>query len=94
MPTVLGRMCLKMIRRLDAPATRAASTNSRSRSARNSARTSRASPVHRNSPSTSATLHTPLAPSAKPATAAISSSGMMMMTSVKRISTESIQPPK
>ena len=49
-PTVFGRMCLKMIRADDAPATRAASTNSRSRRARNSPRTSRASPVQRNRP--------------------------------------------
>ena len=41
-PTALGRMCRKMIRRSLAPATRAASTNSRSRSVRNSPRTSRA----------------------------------------------------
>ncbi len=45
-PIEFGSMCLKMILRSLAPATRAASTNSRSRSDRNSPRTSRASVVH------------------------------------------------
>ena len=44
-PTVFGRMCRKMIRRLEAPTERAASTNSFSRSERNSPRTMRASEV-------------------------------------------------
>ena len=63
-PTVFGRMCLKMIRRSGALATRAASTNSRSRRARNSARTRRASPVHVNRPSAKATGHMPDRPRA------------------------------
>ena len=44
-PMALGRMCLKMIRALLAPEIRAASTNSRSRSERNSPRIRRASPT-------------------------------------------------
>ena len=50
-PTVFGRMCRKMIRRLDAPTERAASTNSFSRSERNSPRTMRASEVQVTRPS-------------------------------------------
>ena len=44
-PMVFGRMCLKIMREFLAPATLAASTNSRSLRAKNSARTSLASPV-------------------------------------------------
>ena len=41
-PTALGSMCLTMMRRLVAPSARDASTKSRSRSDRKSARTRRA----------------------------------------------------
>ena len=55
-PTELGRMWVNMIRKSLAPDTRAESTNSRSRSAMNSPRTSRARPVHRMPPRTSPSM--------------------------------------
>ena len=103
-PTVLGRMCLKMIRPLEAPASRAASTNSRSRSVRNSPRTRRASgghearPISRPRAITVANVGRLWARThemaRRPNRAARITRGMMMITSVRRISTASVQPRK
>ncbi len=61
-PMAFGRMCLKMMRVSDAPATRAASTNSRSRNDRNSPRTRRAMPIHEKKPSIRARKNAPRPP--------------------------------
>ena len=100
-PTALGRMCLKMIRALLAPEIRAASTNSRSRSDRNSA----AHQAGESDPADQAeedAARTPLllASDQPPSRAAGDRAdhaierGMMMMTSVRRIRTASVQPRK
>ena len=89
-PTALGRMCRKMIRRSRAPDTRAASTNSRSRSVRNSPRTRRAIVVQAKMPITTPSTAAPRLPNVLPSTAPITISGIVMMTSVKRMSTESV----
>ena len=92
-PIEFGSMCLNMILKFDAPATRAASTNSLSRSARNSALTSLASPVQairpRRIPSDQA-----LPPKVRPRTAPRTKVGIMIMVSVKRIKRLSSQPRK
>ncbi|SIM67442.1 Uncharacterised protein [Mycobacteroides abscessus subsp. abscessus] len=99
-PTALGRMCLKMIRLAEAPARRAASTNSRSRRERNSPRTRRARPVQAARPISSASAVMRCGPCGRwlmticPRTAVSTSSGMMMTMSVRRISTASTQPRK
>ena len=94
-PIALGRMCLKMIRPSDAPARRAASTNSRSRSVRKSPRTSRAMPVHDTSPRKSPrNQNPPMLPALYAMTEAEMRTGMMMIMSVNRMSTDSSQPRK
>jgi hypothetical protein len=94
-PMVLGRMCRKMIRPLDAPTERAASTNSFSRSDRNSPRTMRARPVQVTKPMKSPSPHTPpTPPEIWATTAATASSGIVMITSVSRMSTDSVTPRK
>ncbi len=92
-PTVLGRMCLKMIRRGLAPSARAASTNSFSRSDRNSPRTNRASDVQSTKPRTTASTSGPAPPNRCPSTAAMTSTGIVMMTSVNRINELSTHRP-
>ena len=93
-PMAFGKMCLKIILPGPAPATLAASTNSLSRKDRNSARTSRDNPVHKNSPKKNAKNSALPPEKAFPTTAPRISTGMMMITSVKRIKTESSHPLK
>ncbi len=97
----LGRMWRKMMRRSRAPAARAASTNSFSRSDRNSARTIRASVPHSRRPNKTAM---PSAPSrihpgkkrisgrTRATTMATGSSGRASTRSVNRISAWSTGP--
>ena len=87
-------MCLKMIRRSDAPAILAASTNSRSRRVKNSVRTNRASPIQAKRPSIIARGTTPKFPNLKPITAPITMVGVTKNISVSLIRTESTNPPK
>ena len=91
-PTAFGRMCLKMIRELDAPARRAASTNSRSRSDRKSPRTSRAIPIQDTRPRKTARAAVLFAECAT--TAAAMSAGMMITMSVNRMMMPSVLPRK
>ncbi len=93
-PMALGIMCLRMIRKLLAPATFAASTNSRSRRVRNSPRTSRASVVQVIAPSATASQKAPAEPASLPSTAPITITGKVMNRSVKRIRTWSMPPRK
>ena len=72
---------------------RAASTNSFSRSERNSPRTSRASDVQMSIESTTARKNGPLFAERWPTTAATMSSGMVSRRSVKRMMTLSVAPP-
>ena len=83
-----------MIRRLDAPTERAASTNSFSRSERNSPRTMRASEVQVTRASNTARPMTPEPPVCRLITAAMASSGMVIITSVNRIRIDSVRPRK
>ena len=97
----LGRMCRNTMRRSLAPAALAASTNSFSRSERNSARTILARPPHARRPIRTAM---PIAPSVthdgknsmsgstRPTTMATGSSGRPRTRSVKRISDWSTPP--
>ncbi|CPU62287.1 Uncharacterised protein [Mycobacteroides abscessus] len=91
-PTAFGSMCLKMIRVSLAPATRAASTNSRSRSERNSPRTRRASGGHSTSPRNAPRMSALLPPESRASTAPMTMTGIVMMRSVNRISHESVRP--
>jgi hypothetical protein len=93
-PMALGRMCLKMIRALLAPATRAASTNSRSRSERNSPRTSRARLAHRITPRKTANTVLLIVPKIRPMTAPMTIVGIVMTRSVVRMSNVSTRPRK
>ena len=95
-PIVLGSRCLKIRRPGLAPMATAAATNSFSRRDRTSPRTRRARDVQDTRPSTTASGRMPIfMPLAIwPSTAASTSSGMTMIRSVRRISTESTQPPK
>ncbi len=93
-PMAFGRMCRKTMRLFEAPATRAASTNSRSRRLRNSPRTRRASDGQPMSPRTMPRTTAPSPPKVRPRTAAMTITGITMMRSVKRMSSESMRPRK
>ena len=90
-PTEFGKMCLKIIREVEAPATLAASTNSLSRRERNSALTKRARPVQAINPRSSPRAIA-LPPNVLPNTAPSTRVGMMMITSVNLIRSESTRP--
>ena len=92
-PMVLGMMCLKMILKLEAPATLAASTNSRSRKDKNSALTRRAIPVQARAPSSKAS-DTASPPKLRLRTAPTTKIGRMITTSVARIRKLSSLPRK
>ena len=89
-PIALGRMCLKMIRRLEAPATRAASTNSRSRRDKKSPRTSRARGGQEISPSAIPSGIGAAEPNFLPNRAPMTITGIVMMRSVNRMRTVSV----
>jgi hypothetical protein len=91
--SAFGRMCRKMMRPAPAPWARIACTNSRSRSARNSARTRRATPIQLVRPMMIMMLSR-LCPM-KAMTARIrKSDGNTSITSTSHITAASIFPPK
>jgi len=91
-PMAFGSMCFMAMRRLLAPATRAASTNSRSRRVRKSPRTSRASPVHEIRPSAIASIRALEPPTILPSTEPMTMVGIVITRSVNRMRALSIQP--
>ena len=93
-PKVLGKMCRKIMRGAEAPTERAASTNSFSRSDKNSPRITRAIPIHpKNARNSASQSHVePFTLRCRAATAA--RYGMTNIRSVKRISTASVKPRK
>ena len=93
-PIAFGIMCLRMIRKLLAPATFAASTNSLSRKVRNSPRTRRARVVQLIRPRATASQKAPAEPASLPRTAPITITGKVMNRSVKRIRPWSMPPRK
>ena len=93
-PMALGSMCLTMMRRFVAPSALAASTKSRSRSTRKSARTSRATYVHDSAPMMIARPSQLLDSLASLLASTISTAriGTTSTRSTKRMSSESTQP--
>jgi hypothetical protein len=89
----LGNICVRMMRGVDCPASSAACTKSRWRSVRNSLRTRRATGGHETM-AMAATME--LTDGVKIATSTMASAklGTAWKISVKRMSAESIQPPK
>ena len=83
-PTAFGSMCRKMIRGADAPDARAASTNSFSRSERNSPRTIRAIGIHTSTHSTKMMPST-LFPYFEPSISNTATAGRIRNRSVTRI---------
>ena len=93
-PITLGSMCLKMMRRSEAPIARAASTNSFSRSDRNSPRMMREVPIQRVKARMGTTIHQPPPLMLRPSTTAMAMDGITSIRSTKRISSVSAAPRK
>ena len=92
-PRQFGSMWRKMMRAVDAPLARAASTNSFSFNERNKPRTMRATPIQKNADRMNTTIPTVPPPRAFDITMRTTSSGMARNRSVMRIKRLSSRPP-